>query len=206
MAAVSLVGLVVVGMGIAVAFIGVVGSGADAVEQHARYSAAIDAAALHAKGMANNERGFLIDGDDAFVQELEGRAELVRAAFSAALEAANDDQQSTVQAARESFEWWLGLVEQELAIYRSGNEEAAIEMSLGPTRTARWTYEGWLADATSLGVAGFQDATASVDGATTIAAVVLVGYLVVATGIAVFVALWVVRAIASVHTVNGAVG
>jgi methyl-accepting chemotaxis protein len=193
--ALSLVALVAVGIGIAVAVVAVVGSGADAVERHARYSAAVDAAALHAKGMANNERGFLIDGSESFVGEMEGRAELVRASFSSALESATDEQRSTLLEAREAFERWLDQVEQELALYRSGDEEGAIEMSLGPSRTARWTYEGWLADANSLGVAGFSDATAAVDRASTFSVILLLGYLALAAAIAAALTLWIVRTV-----------
>ncbi len=195
LAALGLVLLVVVGVGIAVAFVGAVGTGANAVERHATYSAAVDAAALHAKGMANNERGFLIDGDDEFVSQLEGRTELVRASFGAALEAADDQQRSTLLAARDAFDRWLALVEQELALYRSGDEDGAIEMSLTEVRTLRWTYEGWLADAKSLGVAGFQDATSAVGAASTLSVIVLLGYLVLAATVSLAVALWIVRAV-----------
>ena len=195
LAALSMVLLVVVGVGVAMAFVGAVGTSANAVERHARYSAAVDAAALHAKGMANNERGFLIDGDEEFVSQLEGRAELVRASFDAAGVAADDEQRSTLEAARQSFERWLDLVEQELTLYRSGDDEAAIELSLGQARTMRWTYEGWLTDAKSLGAAGFQDATAALDVASTLSVIVLLGYLVLAAAIALVVSLWIVRAV-----------
>jgi methyl-accepting chemotaxis protein len=194
LAGVGLVMLVVLGVGLAVAFVGAIGTGADAVERHARYTAAVDAAALHAKGMANNERGFLIDGDDEFVAQLEGRAELVRASFDTAMAAADDQQRSTVLEAREAFDRWRSLIEQELALYRSGDEDGAIEMSLTEVRTLRWTYEGWLADARSLGVAGFQDATTAMGIASMLSVIVLLGYLVLAAAIAVVVVLWILRA------------
>ncbi len=194
-AAAILVGMVAVAIALAVVSIVAVTSGANEVERQARYSAAVDAAALHAKGMANNERGFLIDGEEGYVTQLEGRAELVRAAFATATEAADDTQRSTVAEAREGFERWLETLGEEVAIYQAGDEEAAIEMSLGRTRTLRWSYEGWLADAATLGVNGFQSATDSVAGASTASVLVLIGYFVVAGAAAVAIALWVIRAI-----------
>jgi methyl-accepting chemotaxis protein len=194
-AAAGFVSLVVIAVVLAVVFVIALTSGTNTVERQARYSAAIDAAALHAKGMANNERGFLIDGDEGFITQLEGRAELVRAAFAAAAEAADESQRGTVAEARDAFERWLTTLEEEVAIYQAGDEEAAIEMSLGPTRAQRWTYEGWLADAKALGVDGLQDASASVADASTISLLVLLGYLVVAGAVAIAVAVWVVRTV-----------
>ena len=194
-AAAILVGLVAVAVGLAVVFVVALTSGANDVERQARYGAAVDAAALHAKGMANNERGFLIDGNQGYITQLEGRAELVRAAFAAAAEAADDTQRSTVAEAREGFERWLETLGEEVAIYQAGDEEAAIEMSLAQTRSLRWAYEGWLADAATLGVNGFQSATESVAGASTASLLVLIGYLVVAGAAAVAIALWIIRAV-----------
>lgn len=195
LAASAMVALVVIGAVLAVAFILAMRSGADAVEGQARYAAAIDAAALHAKGMANNERGFLIDGDEDFISQMEGRSELVRASFTAALETADDGARATVVEAREAFERWLASVEEEIALFRSGDEAAAIEMSLGVARAQRWTYEGWLADAKSVGAGGFQDAAAAVDGTSTASTVVLLGYLIVAVLAAVTIALWIIRVV-----------
>jgi methyl-accepting chemotaxis protein len=195
LAAGGMVALVVVGVSLALVLMFAVRAGADEVERHARYAAAIDAAALHAKGMATNERGFLIDGNENFIEQMEGRTELVRAAFASALEAADDHQRATVAEAREGFERWLEGVEEEVAVYRSGDEEGAVEMSLGTVRNLRWTYEGWLADAKSLGTEGFQDATAQVDGTSTISTVVLLGYVIVASVVAAGIAMWLVRSI-----------
>ena len=195
LAAAGMVGLVVVGVALAVMFLVAVRTGADEVERHARYSAAIDAAALHAKGMATNERGFLIDGDEDFIAQLEGRSELVRTAFATAIETADEGQRATVVEAREGFERWLDTVEEVFAVYRSGDEDAAIELSLGQARNQRWTYEGWLADAKTLGVQGFQDAATSVDGISNLSMIVLFGYLILAAVGAVIIALWAMPAV-----------
>jgi methyl-accepting chemotaxis protein len=191
----SLVMLLVIAIALAIAFIITLGTGVNAAERQARYSAAIDAAALHAKGMANDERGYLITGSTEFLAQMETRTELARAAFNSAAEAADPGQRATVTEAREGFERWLSTLEDQLATFRAGDEDAAVEMSLGPTRTLRKAYEGWLSDAKSLGVAAFQDATSTVSGASSLSVIVLLVYLVVAVAIAVAVSLWVLRTV-----------
>jgi methyl-accepting chemotaxis protein len=191
----SLVMLLVIAIALAIVFIVALGTSANVAERQARYSAAIDAAALYAKAMANDERGFLISGSPEFLAQIEVRTELARTAFAAAAEAADASQRSTVAEAREGFERWLDTLETELTTYQAGGEEAAIETSLGPSRTLRHAYEGWLADAKALGVDAFQDATASVSGASTFSVMVLLGYLVLAVALAIVIALWVVRTV-----------
>jgi len=190
-----LVMLLVIAIALAVAFIIVLGTGANAAERQGRYTASVNAAALHAKTLANDERGYFISGDVAFANQMESGIELARAAFSAAAEAANPNQRATLAEAREGFERWLAAVQAEIAVYQSGDEEAAIATSLGATRTMRHAYEGWLADASLLGVDAFQDATVSVAQASGFSVMVLVGYLVLSVGIAIAVALWVVRTV-----------
>jgi methyl-accepting chemotaxis protein len=191
----SLVMLLVIAIALAIAFIVVLGSGVGSAERQARYSAAIDAAALYAKAMANDERGFLISGSPEFLAQLETRTELARAAFASAAEAAEPGQRTTVAEAREGFERWLTVLEEEVTAYQAGDEEEAVETSLGTSRTLRHSYEGWLADAKSLGVDAFQDATASVTTTSSLSVMVLLAYLVLAVAVAVGVALWVVRTV-----------
>lgn len=190
-----LVMLLVIAIALAVAFVIVLGTAASAAERQGRYIASVNAAALHAKTLANDERGYFISGDIAFVNQMEGGIELARAAFAAAAEAASPNQRATLAEAREGFERWLAAVQAEIAVYQAGDEDAAIATSLGPTRTMRHAYEGWLADASSLGVVAFQDATASVGTASGISVIVLLIYLVVAVAVAVAVSLWVLRTV-----------
>ena len=191
----SLVMLLVIAIVIAVVLVVMVGNNATTAERQARYTAAVNGAALQAKALANDERGYFISGDIEFEQQMAGRIELARAAFAAAAEAANPDQRAVLANARDGFERWLGAVEAEIAVYQAGGEAAAIETSLGPTRTLRKAYEGWLADATALGVIGFQDATTAVSNASTFAVILLLGYLVLAVAIGIVIALWVVRTV-----------
>ncbi len=190
-----LVMLLVIAIALAVAFILLLGTGANVAERQARYTTAIDSAALNAKTLANDERGFLISGRQEFLAQLDSGVAPVRTAFDAAAEAASAEQRATVAEAREGFERWVDLVFEEIAIYQAGDEEAAIEMSLGPVRISRHSYEGWLADAKSLGVDAFQDATASVADASSRSVMILLVYLVAAVGVAVAIALWVVRTV-----------
>ena len=191
----SLVVLLVIAIAIAVALVVALGHNATLAERQGRFTASVNAAALWAKTLANDERGYFISGDPEFVLQMDGEIELARAAFAAAAEAASPEQRATLAEAREGFERWLEAVQAEIALYQSGDEEAAIASSLGPTRTMRHAYEGWLADAASLGVDAFQDATAAVQGASGASVLILVGYLVVAVVLGVVIALWVVRTV-----------
>jgi methyl-accepting chemotaxis protein len=191
----SLVVLLVIAIAIAVALIVTLGHNASVAERQGRYTAAVNAAALHAKGLANDERGYFISGDTEFVGQMGGRIDLARAAFASAAEAASPAQRATLAEAREGFERWLDALEDEIALYQSGDEATAIEASLGPTRDLRKAYEGWLADAASLGVDAFQDATAAVSQTSSLSVIILVGYLVVAVILGVAIALWVVRTV-----------
>jgi methyl-accepting chemotaxis protein len=191
----SLVVLLVVAVAIAIALVITIGHNANLAERHARFTDAVKAAALHAKGLANDERGYFISGNDEFAAQMEGRIDLARAAFESAEQSASANQRGTLAEAREGFERWLTAVDEEIALYRSGDTEAAIEASLGPTRTLRKAYEGWLSDASSLGTAGFQDATSAVTMAAVASVLILVAYLMIAVILGVFIGLWVVRTV-----------
>lgn len=191
----GLVMLLVIAIALAIVFIVTLGGAANLAERQGRYTAAVNAAALWAKTLANDERGYFISGDIAFVNQMDGELELARAAFAAAAEAASPEQRATLAEARDGFERWFEAVRAEIAVYQSGDEEAAIATSLGPTRTMRHAYEGWLADASVLGGEAFQDATTSVADAAGRSVLILLVYLVAAVALAVAVALWVVRVV-----------
>jgi CHASE3 domain sensor protein len=159
-----------------------------------QYATAIDAAALNAKAIANDERGFLLSGNPEFVEELETRTGNARAAFAVALsESDNDAQRQAVIAATAGFERWLRAVRGEIAIYRAGDLERAVATSLGRTRTLRKTYEKSLAHAQDLGVDAVQSARSSVSARSTRSVAILLAYLIVALAIGIGVTGWVVR-------------
>jgi CHASE3 domain sensor protein len=159
-----------------------------------QYATAIDAAALNAKAIANDERGFLLSGNPEFVEQLETRTGNARAAFAVALsESDNDAQRQAVIAATAGFERWLRAVRGEIAIYRAGHLERAVATSLGRTRTLRKTYEKSLAHAQDLGVDAVQSARSSVSARSTRSVAILLAYLIVALAIGIGVTGWVVR-------------
>src|SRR6476660_4864279 len=100
------------------------------------YGEAVDAAALQAKGVANDERGFLLSGDAKFLVEAERRIDSARIAFGTA---------------------------REVAGYKSGNRRVAIDASLGQSRTLRKAYEGSLTEAQELDVAQIASSRQSID-------------------------------------------
>lgn len=189
----TLVALLGVAVTIAVLLIMNLPSGSDeSAEQRIRYSTAIDAAALHAKGIANDERGFLMSGDLEFTTEIEVRTDLARAAFSEALDAAHGPQAMAVQQAWDGFEQWLRAIDEEIDTYQAGNRDEAVEASLGRTRDLRKAYETALAHAQLL-IPTDDVETGSPGLVYSLFAAILVGVLIVAIGIGAAVSIWLVR-------------
>jgi methyl-accepting chemotaxis protein len=164
--------------------------------RHVQYATAIHEAALSAKGIANNERGYLISGRSEFLAQLEVRTVEARAAFAAADGyATGAAEREAVSDARAGFDRWMGALRPELAAYRSGFEERAIETSLGRTRQLRKRYEDSLARAHALGLQSIEEATSSVSASASRSVTILLVYLALALAVGVLVALWVVRTI-----------
>jgi methyl-accepting chemotaxis protein len=160
------------------------------------FTTATAAAALQAKGVANDERGFLISGDRHYVDEATDRMASARAAFAAARQTASTTaQQDAVRRAESGFEAWVVAVRAEFSTY-AADRDAAVSASLGTTRELRKAYEHDLAVAQQLGQssisAGASDVSVTASWSMRILlaclAVVLVAGLVVST--------WVIRFIA----------
>lgn len=162
------------------------------------YGEQVDRAALSGKGMANDERGFLLSGRRAFLVEAGQRLVLARHAFDNAERAAADAQQrSAVAEARRGFERWAtALFGKEIAAYNRGDRREAVRLSLGETRALRKAYEGSLAAARSLDDAQSAAAQRSItqESARSIQSLVMV--LAVAVAVDVAISVWLVRAIA----------
>ena len=117
-------------------------------ERDVQYASAIAAAALDAKGVANDQRGFLLSGDPMFIHEADRRTSDARADFAAAITAAaGPAQRQAVNDARSGFERWVQTMQGEFATFRAGHRQSAVAASLGPDRTLRKTYEQSLANA-----------------------------------------------------------
>jgi methyl-accepting chemotaxis protein len=193
----SLLALLAVAVGVAVFLIVSLEDDATNVShRHVQYSTAIHEAALSAKGMANDQRGFLLSGNSEYLDELEVRTAEARAAFDvAASRAVGASQREAAAEARAGFERWLRALRGDIEAYRRGFEERAIEASLGSTRQLRKIYEQSLAEAYELGVRSTDSATDSLSSSASRSVNILLVYLGLALLVGVAIALWVVRAI-----------
>ncbi len=138
------------------------------------YASAVATAALNAKGIANDQRGFLLGGDPKFIDEADRR----------------------ISAARAAFERWVQAVHGEFVTFPAGDHHGAVTASLGSDRALRKTYEQSLARAQALGASSIQSARSSVAAASSRSVTILVACLLVALTIGVGVAFWLVRSIA----------
>jgi methyl-accepting chemotaxis protein len=117
-------------------------------DRNVPYAVAIATAALNAKGMANDERGYLISGNREFLVEFDQRLNNARTAFAEAVIAADGDKQHrAVSVAREGFEDWVLAVREEFKVFQRGERRRATRTALGPVRSLRKEYEAELADA-----------------------------------------------------------
>jgi methyl-accepting chemotaxis protein len=164
--------------------------------RHVLYATATHEAALSAKGIANDQRGFLLSGNPEFLREIRTRTAQARSAFeTAASYAVGESQQEAIGESRAGFEHWLRVLNGDIAEYRHGSREQAIEASLGSTRQLRKTYEQSLARAYDMGVRSIESATNSLSSSASRSVTILVTYLAFALVLGVAVALWVVRAL-----------
>jgi methyl-accepting chemotaxis protein len=192
-AAGSLVALLVVGVLIAALLMARLGDEAtELTRRQVQYSTALSGAALNAKGIANDERGYLLSGNNEFLVEIDIRTGLARDYFDQAAEAADDAQSRRILQAYDAFERWLVALEEEVAMFRAGDREAARAASLGPTRDLRKEYEALLSTA-SLSESGVPNASASVSASATRSVMILLAYLVAAIIIGYTVIAWAVR-------------
>jgi methyl-accepting chemotaxis protein len=166
-------------------------------ERDVPYAGAVSQAALDAKGVANDQRGYLLSGDPAFIAEANGRAEDARRAFTAAEQAAdNPDQLRVIRSAHTGFDTWMQAVHVEFATFQRGDQQAAVAASLGPDRELRKNYEQALTQAQSMADSSVRSASSSVAATSTRSVWILVAALLVALIIGVGVAYWLVRTIA----------
>ena len=193
----SLLALLAVAVGIAVVLIVSLEDDATHVaNRHVLYATAVHEAALSAKGIANDQRGYLLSGDPEYLAEIRTRTAEARSAFTlAAGYAVDTTHREAVEESRAGFERWLRVLNDDIEAYRAGSMEQAIEASLGSTRQLRKNYEQSLAHAYALGVRSIGDATSSLSSSATRSVTMLLAYLAVALIAGIAVALWVVRTI-----------
>jgi methyl-accepting chemotaxis protein len=160
------------------------------------FTSATSAAALSAKAIANDERGFLISGDQSYRDEAFARIPQVRSALQAAQHrATNDHQREVVRTATVGFDRWVTSLHQEFATYPT-DPAAAITASLSDTRELRKDYEANLAHAQALGQTAISNGDASVSRAASRSTRVLLGCLLLVLVVGVGVTTWIIRLIA----------
>ena len=176
-----------------VMIVGVKKNSTQLVDQQVEHAAAIDDAALHAKGMANDERGFLISGRREFLDQSVERKRKARAAFDLALsQATGAAERDAVARARVGFERWVAVLEVEIARYQAGDRSGARNTSLGRTRELRHAYESSLAAASARAEVGIEAARRSVTATSSRSVTILLVYLVLALAVGFCIALWIV--------------
>jgi methyl-accepting chemotaxis protein len=191
--------LALLAVAVAVAVILIVSLEDDANElsqRHVLYAAAIHEATLSAKGMANDQRGYLLSGEAEYLDQLRVRTDEARAAFAEATAfAVGESQREAVRRSQAGFEGWLKALNADIAAYQRGSREEAITASAGSTRQLRKTYEQSLAHASALGASSIDSATTSISSSASRSVTLLLVYLALALVVGVGVALWVVRAV-----------
>jgi len=190
--------LAIVSGAVALGLVAGLASDQDRVDnQTVPYASWVAAAALDAKSVANDQRGFLLTGDQSFIDEADQRIAAARTAFdTAAASAADADQATAVSAAATGFERWVVTVRAEFASYQSGDRGGAVASSLGGDRTMRKTYEQALAHAQALGDRAVAQARHSATRSSTVTVTILAGVLVAALVIGTAIIVWLMRTIA----------
>ena len=165
----------------------------DEIKSGVPYITGLNSAALAAKAAANDERGYLIAGDTKFRDEALGRQDAVNEDLAAARSLGEPAQQATIDEIKAAMDAWFTALEAEFTTFGT-DRQAAVMAALGANRDLRKTYEGQLATeierADKALIAGKQfDATV---GSTRLS---LIWTILLALGLAIFLALWVVRMI-----------
>jgi methyl-accepting chemotaxis protein len=176
-----------------IVILGMGGQASAEAERQIRHAIAVDDAALHAKGIANDERGFLLSGNEQFLGTITARTELARLAFEEAVRTADDGQRPDIALAQEGFEAWIDAVSGTLAMYRAGNNEEAVAQSLGRARELRLEYEDALIQADAHAVGTMRSARGSTETTWSWSVGVLIGYMLIVIAIGVALAVAVLR-------------
>jgi hypothetical protein len=161
------------------------------------YATTLAQAALAAKGVVNDERGFLLSGDHRFIDEAGRRIASARAWLTASAVAdSGTAERRAITAAHAGFERWVVAIRQEFAACQAGDRVGAVRASLGPDRALRKQYEAGLHRAQVLGASAIRSGDASVLAASSRSIAILLGCLIAALVLGLGVAYWLARSIA----------
>jgi methyl-accepting chemotaxis protein len=165
-------------------------------DRNVPFALAVATAAHNAKGIANDERGFLLSGNPEFLDEIDQRLISARAAFAEATSAAEGDVQlAAVSEARAGFERWVAALRAELRAFQRGNRGNALDDALGRGRALRKQYEASLARAEAVATGTIQVRRSAIGSEWSRAVTILVGGFVVALVIGLGIAFWLTRMI-----------
>lgn len=160
------------------------------------YATAIDEASLAAKGAANDSRGFLISGNELYIEEFARRVSEARAALTSAASHATTAAEVTHTArTRTQFERWVRAARREFAAFVAGRRDAAVADSVGRDRAVRKRYEASLATARHLAQNAIRARETSYAGSSRRAVTLLLVCLIATLAIGLAVTVWVVRKI-----------
>ena len=167
---------------------------AELQDHNVPFAVAIATAALNAKGIANDERGFLISGDPEFLDEIDQRLLSARTAFSeATITADTDDQRAAASEAQAGFERWIFALQRQLKLFQSGDRKGATEAALGRNRALRKDYEASLAEVQDVAARAIESQRNSLASSGWIFILLACLLLVIAAGVG--IALWLIRAL-----------
>ncbi len=115
------------------------------IQQAVPYITNLNSAALAAKAAANDERGYLIAGDNKFREEALGRQDAVDANLAAARALGVASEQATIDQISAATDAWFAALSTEFTRFGS-NRQAAVTAAMGTNRDLRKVYEGQLSD------------------------------------------------------------
>ncbi|MEU4220923.1 methyl-accepting chemotaxis protein [Actinoplanes sp. NPDC026623] len=140
MAGISVAGMLVTGIVSLVGISGLKTTRNDELNRAVPYITALNDAALAAKSGANDERGFLIAGDESFSAESLGRKETVDQRLASARGLGDAAEQAAIDEIKSGTDAWFTAIEAEFKTYPT-DRQAAIDASFGPNRDLRKAYE-----------------------------------------------------------------
>lgn len=106
----------------------------------------LNSASVAAKAVANDERGFLLTGNNEFLDEIYERRDKIEASLNAAATyAANDAERASLEQIGQEMALWHDALDAEFETYKT-DRDAAIEAALNTNRGLRKTYESSISD------------------------------------------------------------
>ncbi len=121
--------------------------------------------ATMAKAIANDERGFLIHGDEEFAAEIRRvRVPRLKLAFANAKNVASFEQQARLDELESEIADWIEKLEEEFQLFRA-HPESSRTMSFETTRPLRKRYEELIREEIQRGNSAVEDAAGRLDGA-----------------------------------------